>query len=91
MVVTQFAVVTFFFDLLEILGRDLLNVAVIVIDSIQKRIKGGTEIKAAATAVADVEDTKRFFLKLGASPARGNQLKAFHGNFLVYSDKEGIG
>jgi len=68
-VVTEFAVVTFFFHLFEILCSELGDITVIAINAVKERIEGRTEIKTPAAAIADVIDSQRFFHQLVFVPA----------------------
>ncbi|UCE64588.1 MAG: hypothetical protein JSU59_05495, partial [Nitrospirota bacterium] len=77
-VVTEFAVITFLFHLFEILGRELGDITVIVINAVKERIEGRTEIKTPAAAIADVIDSQRFIHQLVFVPAGSDQIKNFH-------------
>ena len=64
MVETELAVITFVDDAMMISRRELGHVTRVFINSIQQRIEGGTEIEAAAAAVAYVIDPQGILLQV---------------------------
>ena len=65
MVEAQFAVVTFIDDAVVVCCRKFRDIAVVLINPIQQRIEGGTEIEATATAIAHIVNTQRFLFEGG--------------------------
>lgn len=77
-VVTELAVITFSFNPFIIRGGHLGDVACIVINAIQQRIEGRTEVETPSTAVADVEHATGFLFETFSVPVRGDEVNAFH-------------
>src|SRR2546427_12664080 len=58
MVVAELAVVALIGDLLKVVRRQLAQVAVAGVNSLEERVKGRTEIKTPPTTVADFKDAQ---------------------------------
>jgi hypothetical protein len=65
MVEAQFAVVTFIDDAVVVRGCKFHDIALVLVDPIQERVEGGTEIEATATAIAHIVNTQRFLFEGG--------------------------
>jgi uncharacterized protein YegL len=63
MVEAELAVVAFIDHAVMIRGREFRDIALILINPIQQRIEGGTEIEAAAASVAHIVNAQRFLFK----------------------------
>ena len=53
---TELAVITFLFDLGEILWRQLRNIAFVIINAVKQRIERWTQVEASAAAIANIKD-----------------------------------
>lgn len=77
MVVAKFAVVAFLFDLFVVGCGDFGNITVVFVNTIQKGVKGRTEVKATSASITDVKNSIGLLLELRTSPIRGNEVNAF--------------
>ncbi len=76
-VVTELAVITFLLDPFVIRGGQTGDVALILVDAVQQRVEGRTEVETATTAVADVEYAIRLLYEIVSRPVRGNEVNIF--------------
>lgn len=65
MVEAEFAVVTFIDHAVVVCCRKFRDIAVVLINPIEQRIEGGTEIEATAAPVAHIINTQRFLFEGG--------------------------
>jgi tetrahydromethanopterin S-methyltransferase subunit B len=77
MVVTELTIVTFVDDAMMIGRRELRDITLVLIDPVEERVEGWTEIETAAAAVADIVDPQRFLFECGRID-RLEETKFFH-------------
>lgn len=77
MVEAEFAVITFLFNVFVVGCCDFGNVTVVFVNTIQKRVKGRTEIKATTASITDVKDSISLLLEVRTSPIRRDEVNAF--------------
>jgi len=78
MVITQLAVITFFFHLFEVGGLEFGEVAFMFINTIEEGVKRGTEVETSAASIADIVDSNGFPVELFAIPTGGDKRKTLH-------------
>ena len=64
MVVAEFAVITFFLDLLVVGRSDFGDIAFVSIDFVEEGVERLAEIKTAAASIADTKDSIGLLFKL---------------------------
>ena len=65
MVEAQFAVVAFIDHAVVVRSGKFRDIAFVLVDPIQERIKGGAEIETTAASVAHIINTQRFLFEGG--------------------------
>src|SRR5438445_264987 len=80
MVVAELAVVALIGDLPKVVRRQLAQVAVAGVNSLEERVKGRTEIKTPPTTVADFEDAQGLLDDGGTLKRRRNKVNTLHGS-----------
>src|SRR3989454_4744707 len=80
MVVAELAVVALIGDLLKVVRRQLAQVAVAGVNSLEERVKGRTEIKTPPTTIADLKDPQGLLDDGGTLELRRNKIKTLHGS-----------
>ena len=75
-VVAEFAVIAFLFNLFVVGGGHFGNIAFVLINSIQQGIKGRAEIKTPTASIADVENSIGLLFEIRTSPIRRNEINA---------------
>jgi hypothetical protein len=80
MVVTQFAVIAFVCNLLEIRLSKLGDITLVRIDPVEQGVKRRAEVETPAAPVTDVIDSEGFLLELCTGNAGGDEVEALHGN-----------
>src|SRR2546426_2752384 len=80
MVIAELAVVALVSDLLKVARRQLAQVAVAGVNSLEERVEGRTEIKTPPTTVADLKDAQGLLDDSGTLERRRNKINTFHGS-----------
>jgi hypothetical protein len=75
---TQFTVVALIDDAMMVGGRQLGDVALVDVDSIEQGVEGRAQIETAAAPVADLVDPQCLFVQLGRLD-RIDKTKRLHG------------
>jgi len=87
MVVTELAIVAFFFHLPIHRRSQFGEITLMFINAIKKGIKRRTQIKTSSASITDIKNAMSFLLQLGTWPFWSEKVEAFHNSPSLGSDE----